>query len=84
MVKTLEEQVLQAYKNIFATSDGRLVLQDLRGFCGIQAPSFIPGEPDTTACNEGHKMVFWHILELLEEQEENIEELSLTDNEGYE
>ncbi len=79
MPKTItEKDIKKAYQNVFAGPDGELVLQDLRGACGIQKPSFVPGEADTTAHNEGMKLPFWYILDLLEIKEEDIEDISTT------
>ena len=43
-----------------------LVLQDLALFCGALGTSVVPGDPYLTHVNEGKRMVFLHICDLMQ------------------
>lgn len=48
-------KVIKAYKNLFDSDFGRMVLDDLRvEYC---SGSFVPGDPYYTAYNEGQRSV---------------------------
>ena len=55
-----ERQIASAFYNTFTSGDGRLVYEWLEGQYN-NASSFVPGEPETTAYNEGCRAVFLQI-----------------------
>lgn len=59
------EQVRLAYRRMVAGDTGRLVLADLSEICGENRTSFVPGDPQQTAFNEGRRSVLLHIRSVL-------------------
>ena len=55
-----ERQIASAFYNTFTGGDGRLVYEWLEGQYN-NTSSFVPGEPETTAYNEGCRAVFLQI-----------------------
>jgi|GEM_PF-1465237 len=55
------QQVPAAYRRLFDTPDGKIVLKDLAKFCRIADPTHVPGDPTTSALNEGARCVFLHV-----------------------
>lgn len=53
----LQRRTRQAYKRVFASDDGKLVLSDLSKFACINRPTFVPGDPFETHINEGMRRV---------------------------
>lgn len=51
-----------AYRRLFTSADGRLVLRSLSQYCNVTASSFAPGDPHQTSFNEGQRDTFNHIL----------------------
>jgi hypothetical protein len=45
------------YRFTFGTPEGQVVLRDLMRFCGVRQNSYVPGDPTTTAFNEGKRRV---------------------------
>ena len=58
--------VAASWKSIFNIKDesNRQVLQDLAAYCNMYNSSFVAGDPQHTAFNEGARDVFLHILEM--------------------
>lgn len=58
------KQVKAAYERVFETEDGKTVLEDLMGSCGITASSLDLNAPDalTMAYNDGAKSVVHRII----------------------
>ena len=54
-----------AYKDLFASPAGKIVLEDLEKFCFKDAPTFVVGDQYWTAHNEGRRLVILHIHEYL-------------------
>jgi hypothetical protein len=71
---TDERQIAQAFYNAFKSPNGRLVYNWLEGQYN-NSSSFVPGEPETTAYNEGCRAVFLQIKHNLEYWEEKGKEL---------
>jgi len=55
-----ERQIASAFYNTFTSGDGGLVYEWLEGQYN-NTSSFVPGEPETTAYNEGCRAVFLQI-----------------------
>jgi len=53
----------QAYKRLFMTDDGKIVLKDLESFCGFRRPSYNEQHPNAlqTHINEGKRRVYLRI-----------------------
>ncbi len=54
-------QVPAAYRRVFDTPDGKLVFKDMARFCFAAETTHVPGDPQTSAANEGARCVFLHI-----------------------
>ena len=48
-----EASLRAAYAQVFNTIDGKVVLEDLFKYCGMDTTSFVPGCPDESHHNEG-------------------------------
>ena len=60
-------RLAEAYKRLFDTSEGVLVLADLRERTAHGQSAFLPGCPDwQPAYRNGAQMTFQHILNMLE------------------
>lgn len=59
--------VLAAYRAQIVPEgeNGRLIVGDLIRYCGLARSSFVPGQPDQTAFNEGARDVLLHVLGML-------------------
>jgi hypothetical protein len=55
----------EAYTQVFSTPLGQEVLKDLMHFCKVYEPTYVPGDPETTAYNEGARRVVLRILSLM-------------------
>jgi hypothetical protein len=55
-----------AYREIFATDAGRIVLADLARFCNAGRELFVPGDPHQTAYNVGKLRVLSRIRSFLD------------------
>jgi hypothetical protein len=55
-----------AYRTVFNTPDGQMVLADIFRFCGMDADIQVPGEPHETAYNAGKRRVALRICSLLD------------------
>jgi len=60
------DQVRAAYRIFETSGDGQTVLQDLADSY-YDVSSFVPGDPQSTAFNEGRRAVVLAIFEILEE-----------------
>ena len=70
----------EAYKSVFSTNSGRIVLADLMIHCGASMQSHIPGCPDETSFNEGKRRVWLHINDYLYKTDEEIQQQVRTEN----
>ena len=55
------------YKKLFATEDGKFVLNDIYRFCRISSPSYVEGFNDKTAYNEGAKSFAYYLKAVLKQ-----------------
>jgi hypothetical protein len=55
-----QEQIVRAYRVVFGSPDGQIVLADLVNFCGVAESAFDPN-PTVHARNEGKRDVWMHI-----------------------
>ena len=71
--KSPEKQVdlVIAYKNVFATEDGKKVLFDMMKACGMLHSNF-DENPYATARNEGHRDSVLRILQILKHNPEKL------------
>jgi hypothetical protein len=63
-METFEERVMitykervGAYQRVFSGEDGKIVLDDLMNFCGVDRPSFDVNNVNVTFLNEGARSV---------------------------
>jgi len=66
-----EYEKLDAYKKIFNTPEGEIVLKDLVSICGVTISS-VDADANMTFYNEGKRFVGMHILRTLETEESYI------------
>ena len=62
---TLQRRTRNAYKRLFATDDGQVVLRDLAKFCGVDRPSSVPGDPFATHVNDGMRRVALRVFNFI-------------------
>ncbi len=63
----------KAYKAVFETEEGKIVLNDLYKLCKINNPSYVENSPDKTAFNEGAKYVAYYIKNNLNQSSTDID-----------
>lgn len=70
--KEMKERA-QAYKRLFQTDDGKLVLEDLERFCGFHNTSVSEQSPDAyqTFFNEGKRRVYLRINGFIRRKEDD-------------
>jgi hypothetical protein len=61
-----QKKTLAAYKDVFTSPNGKLVLEDLRLNNGDRQ-SYVKGDPYHTAFNEGRRAIYLDILALIEQ-----------------
>lgn len=49
--------LLEAYKVVFASPHGQIVLKDLEAHCHVNKTTFVAGDSDVTFFNEGKRAV---------------------------
>ena len=54
------------YRAVFDTPKGKEVLKDLMTFAKFFDTSYVPGDPSTTAYNEGMRRIVLRILSIME------------------
>lgn len=74
-IKDLFKTRRQAYKKIFESEEGRVVLADLYKFCGVENPTYVEGDSHGTAYREGMRRVALRIKGILKQDDEQIERL---------
>ena len=60
----LRPEVARAYEQLSETAEFRLILEDLARYAGLRTTSFVPGQSDQTAFNEGQRDLVFHLLEM--------------------
>ncbi len=84
-LRLIEERkrVYEAYKRVFNSPEGKVVLQHMAKHCFVGSSTFVRGDPDLSLVNEGVRRCFLSILKmakidtaqvvkLLEEQYEDV------------
>ena len=58
--------VAMAYRNLLGRDNpsGRLIVADMARYCNVGSTSFVPGDPQATAFNEGQRDAFLHLLQM--------------------
>lgn len=74
-MKNKQKDLIIAYKELFDTPQGKVVLKDLLGIGRINQPSYVMQDPHATAFNEGSRRVVLYILEKLNADPEAIARL---------
>lgn len=67
------------YRDVFLSPQGKEVLKDLLKFCHYNSPTFVPGDPHTSAYNEGMRRVILRIISICGMSEKIILELQEND-----
>lgn len=71
------KKVISQYKKVFNSHDGKAVLYDLmRGNFFLNTTTFVPGDPYTSARNEGQRDVVLRILFILKMKPEQFFQLA--------
>lgn len=60
-----KEAIIRAYKRLFDSDDGKVVLQDLAKSCNFSLSSF-DSDPYRTAYNEGVRSVILRLFDILD------------------
>lgn len=71
MNKKIEELKL-AYRRTFNTDDGQEVLADLKKRFSFEATTFVSGDAQTSAFNEGQRAAVLLIVRMLSEEKERV------------
>lgn len=61
------EQVKEIYRHVFGSESGKRVLKDLEVRSNFRVSSYVQGDANGTAFEEGKRAVYLHILNMLEE-----------------
>ena len=66
-----QQEKTHAFKRLFATDDGKIVLADLESFCNFRRPSYNEQHPNAlqTHINEGKRRVYLRIDGFLRKKE---------------
>lgn len=70
-----QRKIITAYKEVFRTDRGKIVLQDLFDKCGLMKLSFFKDNPTVTAYNEGRRSIAVFIAGLLKLTTEDLDKL---------
>tara|TARA_R100000951_G_C2640960_1_gene180951 strand:+ start:1427 stop:1660 length:234 start_codon:yes stop_codon:yes gene_type:complete len=62
---------LETYKRMFATDDGKQVLEDLKERFHIETMTFVDNNRDLSFVHEGQRSVVLYVLHLLKEEKQN-------------
>lgn len=62
------EQLRSMYKQVFESEHGKKVLKDLEARCNWRALSYVAGDANATAFEEGKRGVILHIHNMLTEE----------------
>lgn len=82
-MKNKKKLVLFAdYKSVFTSERGKNVLKDLMKRSSFISSSHVPGDPYTSAYNEGARGVVVHILRVLKMDLNKMEEFLINQDEG--
>ena len=70
MFKT-EKDRIEAYKRLFATDDGKQVLEDLKARFHIETMTFVENNRALSFVHEGQRSVVLYVLHLIKEEKLN-------------
>lgn len=73
-VRTERKELHQAYRNVFSSPQGQAVLKDLYENCQMDSPTFVMGQPDASAWNEGRRSVFLFITKRMGTDPQELEQ----------
>lgn len=62
------EQLKHMYKDVFSTEIGAKILKDLEARCNWRALSYVAGDANATAFEEGKRAVILHIHNMMTEE----------------
>lgn len=62
------EQLKHLYREAFESDGGKKVLSDLEARCNWRASSYVPGDANATAFEEGKRAVILHIYNMMKEE----------------
>tara|TARA_R100001510_G_scaffold57150_1_gene64322 strand:+ start:1166 stop:1378 length:213 start_codon:yes stop_codon:yes gene_type:complete len=65
------EQLKEMYRFVFNETSGIKVLKDLEARCNYRVSSFVKGDSNATAYEEGKRAVYLYILNMLEKAKTN-------------
>lgn len=72
--------IIYAYKRLFDTEDGKIVLKDLAKSCHFDTPTFDP-DPYQSAFQEGERHLFLRIIRTINADPERLLEIVKTNQE---
>ena len=61
------EKLRHMYKETYGTENGAKVLEDLEKRCNMRSSSYVAGDANATAFEEGKRAVILHIHNMLQE-----------------
>ena len=61
------EQLREMYRRTFDSESGAKVIKDLEARCNYRASSYVAGDANATAFEEGKRAVILHIHNMLQE-----------------
>lgn len=61
------EQLREMYRRTFDSESGEKILKDLEARCNYRASSYVAGDANATAFEEGKRAVILHIHNMLQE-----------------
>lgn len=73
--KAVVRQHRRAYREVFQSGQGKLVLADMAGACHAQSSTFVPGDPVMSAFEEGKRWVWIRIQNVLRMSEQDIDQV---------
>jgi len=72
-MQMFNRKLANAYKTIFSTPEGQEVFKDLMKHGRLHEPTFVPGDPATTAFNEGMRRMALRIFSFVTTDEAEVE-----------
>lgn len=72
----------KCYKSVFSTPEGQDTLKYLAEEAGAYRLSFVPGDPQQTAFNEGKRQMYNHIIGIINQNEDIIRRAIQQENEA--
>lgn len=76
-------ELARAYRDVFTTPQGQIVLKHLITVCGVLTPTYVRGDSHETAHNEGRRDVVVGILRMLNTDPDALSNmLELEENDG--